>query len=248
MEPRHKKDVIGNEGHQVLLSYFGSVDQAESAVTDLISEGLKEDDFALLLLNSNSQEATEALEPLLAPQSPGVTHLGDDTEGAADRESEIGAGIATSTPDDDVSGVEEMDDSESAAEDLMYPADDRDFADEEEAEVKLAADTGYFQTTGPDRSPRRFADSTVDAIDLPGLGALVGEGSFGETILARVFQENDTSLAWLAAQLNEREGEDNVSIGREGALLAIDVNVQGSTPQRIEEIMSGRRASWVRVL
>ena len=240
---------IDKRRHPVLVSYFASTDGAQLAVADLMSEGLSEQDFTLLRLSKDGESGgTDPLEYVVAPFAGNQSNLSDITEGTPDRESEIGGGISTSSPDDDVSGPEEMDDSESASEDLIYPAEDRSRESDEAQDVEVEVTTGFSGTAIPPRSYERAAEPVVDEIDLPGIGTLVGEGSFGTTVLDKVFKDGDMSLAWLAARFNERVGESGVSVGKTGAVLAIDVNATGPNPARIEEVLLREGAGWVRSL
>jgi len=239
----------GNQsGQVVLLSYFPSADDAQLAVADLMAERLSEQDFTLVKLATSDAGRTDPLEYVVAPFAGAQSSISDDTEDSAERESEIGAGIATSTADDDVSAPQEMDDSETAADDEMYPVGDHSIGDEESRDVEIAAETGFFETTRPNWSHRRASEAAVDEVDLPGIGAMVGEGSFGAIVLEKAFQDHDLSFAWLAARLNLRSGEQGVSIGKTGALLAVDVNAQGPNPDRIEEVFNDHSAAWTRRL
>jgi len=232
--------------HPILISHFDLTESAQLAVTSLMAEGLSEQDLTLLMLSDVAGKShTDSLEHLVAPFSGGPA---DDADTSATAESEIGGGISTTTPEDDVSAIEEMDDSETAADDVMYPSDDHSIGDEEVRDVEHAADKGFFDTTNPGLRHRRIAEPLFEEIALPGLGILIGEGSFGSTLLDRVFKQNDTSLAWLAARLNGRDREAVITIGNGGALLAIDVNAQGPNPDRIEEVLTGQGADWVRTL
>lgn len=235
--------------HQVLLSWFESPDDAQLALADLMDQGLSEQDFTLLRLEPEGDGRLK--DPLAHVVAPFVTResgLSDETEGSADRESDVGAGIETTTPDDNISAPQDSDDSETLAQDLSYPAEGHSFGDEEARDIETAANTGFFKTTRPTRPAWRGAETAVDEIDLPGLGALVGEGSFGGQLMDRVFKEHDTSLAWLAARINKRAGETGVAIQQHGAMLAIDVNAMSPDPERIEDVLMTRSARWVRRL
>jgi len=240
---------LGKARHLILVSYFESPDGANTAVADLMAEGLSEQDFSLLRLSGGRDDGhVDLLEYLAAPLAGRQSNLTEDTEGAPDRESNIGGGIGTTSPDDNVSAVHEMDDSESAAEELMYPADGTSSEEEDASQLKAAAVSGFFDTTRPEAAHARASERALEEIDLPGLGVLVGEGSFGASVLERVFEKHQTSMSWLADEFNRRDGTDGVSIGVAGAVLAIDVNFGGPNPDRIEEVLLARHAKWIRKL
>jgi len=234
--------------HQVLVSWFKSPDEARLAVSDLMEEGLSEQDFALLQLNTAQGQHGDALEYVVAPFSGGQ-NMSDETEGASDRESEVGAGIATSRPEDAVSAVQELDDSETFAQDMSYPpADGHSIGDEQTHDVKIGADQGFFETTFPEDKSTIVAESMIDEIDIPGIGAIMGEGSFGELIMERTFKGHASDMNWLSDRLNRKDNQREVSIGRTGALLGIDVSANSPNPDRIEEILRARYAAWVYIL
>lgn len=232
--------------HQVLIAWFPSTSEAEVAVAELAEQGVSEQEFSLLNLDgslSESKEHGDALEYVLSPIEGGQNNLIDDTEGAADRESEVGAGIATTSPDDDVSAPQEMDDSESAAQDMSYPANDQSFADQEDHDVKEAAETGYYETTRPSSDPERYADSLVDRLDVPGIGVLLGEGSFGDIIMERAFKDEYPDMSWLVDLLN-RSSATPLSIEDRGSILAIDIGATSPTLDQIDETMIRCGAAW----
>jgi hypothetical protein len=195
------RDSIRNNDHPVLISYFESSAQAQATVADLRSEGLSEQDFALVVLNETAQQAAASLEPLMAPPNRGQSQLSEFNEGVVDRESQIGGGIETSTPDDDVSAIQEMDDSESTSEDLLYPTEDRSLADEDAPVGEIAAaNPGFFETSDADFSQIQYAEHSVDKIALPGIGALLGKVASVPRYWAEYFSSTIRALiGWLFA-------------------------------------------------
>src|SRR5579862_548995 len=105
---------------------FGSFSRAASAETllgALIGAGAAPEDLSVVIrrngipLSDKFEEFTSGREMIESgiEDPPLYGHAAIQAEGSDIYESEIGGGISTSTPDDDVSSVEEMDDSESAS-------------------------------------------------------------------------------------------------------------------------------------
>ena len=143
--------------HPILVSYFASPDEAELAIADLMDEGLSSQDFVLLKLGEQETGRTDPLEYVVAPFAGSESRISDDTEDSAERESEVGGGIATTSPNDDVSALQEMDDSETVAEDQMYPSENHSIGDEQTRDVARAANEGAFDTTRPAWGHKRAA-------------------------------------------------------------------------------------------
>jgi len=197
--------------HPIVFAWFANRNAADLALTDMFAVGFTDQDFTLVEpLPASADPADESLEASLA------TTPGGSVVRAAPDESEVGGGIATSSANDDVSQVEEMDDSESAAEDLLYPRGGRSFGDEETAELDNAANHG-FQTTEEETLPLRRAEIPYTEIDLPGLGRLIGEGSFGTALLEARYRGGIPAVRrWLW-------GENAKGIEGDGCVLALDI-------------------------
>jgi|GEM_PF-1662450 len=219
--------------HPVVLGYFPSTSMAELALTDLTAQGVTEQDYALVKIGEVADPDDEldfAMEPM------GNTRMGlqVEAEGNPEFESAIGAGIATSGPNDDVTNVAEMDDGDDAAEDLMFPTSGHSFGDEERRDVATAANTGFFETTKPDRLPSAPAERTEIEQFQDGPGVVIGEGSLVDYLAGG--QGNLSSLL-------ENLGQSR-TVGK-GSILAVDVMPDGPNRERVVETLTANKADTV---
>jgi hypothetical protein len=106
-------------------------------------------------------------------------------------ESEIGGGVSTATYDDDVSGVEEMDDSEEASEEMIQPLGDRDVRERNPRKAdpsETVAQTGRGST--PSGIHGKEAGMGVGVLAalipavVPGVGVVMGDGPLAADLLA----------------------------------------------------------------
>src|SRR5688500_5835502 len=112
-----------------LFASYRDPDAAERAFNALLDAGVQPEDLSLLVNNfaeggpTTSSDLTGTYDPAvgsaLVDMTVGEAHI--ETEGSFVHESQIGGGINTSTREDSVSGVEEMDDGQAVAEDMIYP-------------------------------------------------------------------------------------------------------------------------------
>jgi hypothetical protein len=115
-----------------------------------------------------------------------------ETEGSYTYESRIGGGISTSSSEDSVSGVEEMDESQEAAEQMSYPASASSYSSNEDFDVSQGANTGFFNTTKPgpeglgsqpDVEPLVTGESDLTSLHVPGLGTVIGDGALATEVI-----------------------------------------------------------------
>ena len=105
-------------------------------------------------------------------------------------ESEVGGGISTASPSDAVSAIEEMDDSESVAEEMMDPLGTLDFRDQN-AETPSLEDlpgkTSKFSTpTGIHGQEAGVGVGLLAALMpavVPGVGIVMGDGNLASDLL-----------------------------------------------------------------
>jgi hypothetical protein len=156
-----------------VFASFKNGEVAERLVGALLEAGVAPEDMSLVVKNENAslKDSNEAL--LIVDSGDAETinygHTGIQTEGSYIHESRVGGGISTSSADDDVSGVEEMDDSQEAAEEMTYPASAQSYSSQERRDTIQATNTGFFNTTKPDREGFGLTDVDKNAI---GDGAL----------------------------------------------------------------------------
>ena len=162
----------------------------------LLEAGVAPEDLSVVIRNSGHFSFGESQMGLKMVDSgeAGTALYGHpnlEKEGSFYYESQFGGGISTSTPDDDVSKVEEMDESQEESEDLSYPAGERSYSWQEESDVERAAQTGYFNTTDPGagglngRKPLENLPgmSELSAITIPGMGLVIGDGALATVVV-----------------------------------------------------------------
>ncbi|MBI1756937.1 MAG: hypothetical protein HYR64_07515 [Fimbriimonas ginsengisoli] len=152
-----------------IYAVFRGCDCAEDALLALQGEGIAPDDLSLL----RKERATGLLGPLELDPAPvertaparsaaGSSLPRAEREGSDLFESHIGGGISTSSPDDDVSAVEEMDDAPEIAEDQLAPANGRSYGSEDVLDAAEFASSGYLHALRPGKAPFvREADSQI---------------------------------------------------------------------------------------
>jgi hypothetical protein len=180
---------------------FSRADLAETLLGALIEAGAAPEDLSLVV-RRNGVPSTDKLEELtsgneLIESGEGEPafygHAAIQTEGSDIYESEIGGGIGTSTPDDDVSSVEEMDDSQSASESMSYPANGHSYSDEEERDALKATNTGFFHLTDtgpnglglvdPEGDSHQKLPSELSSLLLPHFGLVLGDGTLATELM-----------------------------------------------------------------
>lgn len=162
---------------------------AQQVIRQLLSDGIELDDISLVTRDSNGIER-------LAPPSTGDASffvdrsddpehdLVDTASRNADFEaaeiSRIGGGISTSDKGQNVDSVDQMDDSQSAAEDNIWPREDTSSSEHDLDSLHLAVNTGYPTPVTPlDNDFARGAsdfDRSLEAVDVPGFGVVMGGG------------------------------------------------------------------------
>lgn len=187
-----------------LYAAFTDAAAAQAAYAALLRSGATTEDVSLVVRRLD--EVLESGPPLLAENrledatafvgradDPEPTDLTDLNDPANDirvlTESPIGGGIATDTRDDSVSGIEEMDDSQSAAEDMISPPLDRPASRHEVDDLQLTLETG-FPTPVPtiDKEGELLpddpdADLKADTLAVPGFGVVAGLGGLATACL-----------------------------------------------------------------
>ncbi len=180
------------------IATYPDVPSAQQALRSLLGDGISSDDISLVAHSEGNQTSMEAGTGRLADATYLVgrdddpidspTPAGDEYRTSYLAESNIGGGIATSSPDDDVSQVAEMDDSQSAAEDMISPPEDRPYSRHEVDDLQETLKSG-FPTTVPEidgpapLGPDHEADESVYTIAIPGFGLVIGGGALATVAL-----------------------------------------------------------------
>ena len=236
-----------------LYASFSNSQPAQLAMREILSDGISSDYISLL--------ARDGL-----PTTPSAGHLEDasyivgrsDDPLAGDlnfantnplhelQESEWGGGISTSDPSDDVSGIEELDDSQEVADRESYALNDRPHSRGEVDEIQTTLATGFPTdmpvidpvTDAPQPSNFEIADS-VDRVSVPGFAVVLGGGALATAALEIEPKKSRHALATFLADEGV-PGERAQSMLDEfedgGAVLAIEIVPGEVNPDRVAAI------------
>jgi len=186
-----------------MFASYLSREQAERLVGALLEAGVPAEDLSVVVRTDPSPpgekthlcESRDGLAIVDSGEgnSPMFGHSAKETEGSFLYESRIGGGISTSSPDDDVSTVDEMDDSQTAAEEMSYPANAKSYSSQERLDVTRATNTGFFNTTDPGLEGLGLTDtgeesygiheSDISSVIVPGVGLVIGDGALATSLV-----------------------------------------------------------------
>ena len=233
----------------LLISYFAHTSDAEIALSELISEGVSEQDFALVKLGEIAHKNhLDALENVVEPFGNLRVNASETAEGTSDHESRIGGGIETVTPDDDVSAIEEMDDSETMAESMLYPASGHSIGGEEATDIEHFTESGFMDSNPkPDRHAKH-AERMLDEFEIPGLGIVIGEGGFGESLLEASISEGLPGVLSIINRYNSQVDSAPISVAHGGSILAIDVDITAPIDDRMGDILRSKGATSISII
>lgn len=182
-----------------LFASFRDANAAERAFNALLDLGVQPEDLSLLVNDyanggppaGPSVDEIDATNDLDGVYDPAIANglsnfaVGEarrEDEGSFRYESQVGGGISTSTRDDSADSIDQMDDSQTVAEDQLYPESGRSFSSQEGHDVVEAATSGAFNTTEPetDTIGSPLADPApsieVSSLRVNGLGKVLGDG------------------------------------------------------------------------
>ncbi|HEY3782437.1 MAG TPA: hypothetical protein VGL56_15250 [Fimbriimonadaceae bacterium] len=177
-----------------VFASFTNGEVAERLVGSLLESGVAAEDMSLIVKNNHAslEDSNEALVMVDSGDAETIRfgHTGIQTEGSYVHESRIGGGISTSTPDDDVSSVEEMDDSQEAAEEMSYPASAQSYSSQERRDTVQATNTGFFNTTKPNQESlglpnvdKNAIGDEISSVAIPNLGIAIGDGALATSVM-----------------------------------------------------------------
>lgn len=226
------------------------LDMVGGILADLLEAGVSPEDLSAILPESYADRLEEVMPVMRRPSIEHDLDAGTDVreedfaalgdpimESARDfvgggraviYESVVGGGISTATPDDDVSAIEEMDDSQSIAEEMLYPEGGRDTRSNEslrridpDVDLRVRDDSGVAGAEGGiGVAPMVVLMPTV----IPGLGVVLGEGLLATSLMDA---ELDSTVPDLKLELCHNGVRDDVAvricsnIDRGGALLCV---------------------------
>lgn len=209
---------------------FSDLESAKGVVRSLLASGMTSDDVSVVArvahgINGTFGEISEtgrlADATTLVGRSDDPADFGQVRGPGLQPESAIGGGIATITSDDDVSEVSEMDDSQSAAEDMNSPL--------------MAART-------PAPEPDHDADDSLEAVTIPGFGVVLGSGALATAALVFANHVETEGLGELEMFLRS-EGVPAVTAAElvlvvhgGGAIISVAIAPADTNPMMVEEV------------
>ncbi len=256
-----------------ILARFDKRIKGEEAFSALLGLGIAESDLSLLVPvetqggfrqidmgNGGFMEAPDAgfIDPAseagYVGSGLGLPRI--EAEGSMLLESSVGGGVSTSSPDDDVSSVQEMDDSESTAEAMLYPEAGESFSSQDAHDIERLAQTGSVDITGIGPSGvSGSAEAEEIALDslyqdlsvilLPGWGAVFGDGGLATDLTAAAIKHKaardprpDLGTV-LASTATPRDASLRLvdCWGRGGAILEASLPVEESDALGVERVI-----------
>lgn len=187
---------------------FPEASKAQQLALVLLTEGIQPDDISIVAHEGSTDEA-----PMVQRADSGATGTSEDVTAFVGRpdepdrdelisgdpdsnsyiyveQSEVGAGIATDSPDRNADNYDQMDDIEKTENDMLYAPADRPHSRHEVDDLQLAIETG-FPTSVPvidnfeqQRLPgEEEIAQGLDSIVVPGFGVVMGGGPLATAAL-----------------------------------------------------------------
>jgi hypothetical protein len=244
------------------VAAFRTPELTELAASDVLEQGVSGEQLSVVL-DASAGARVFSLEggdgaPIYVEDDLAVGHEGQMP--ASERylyESPVGGGISTSTPDDDVSGIGEMDDGQSVAEDFLYPigpidrrSEEEDDPNEESADFVSRTDITEHGTLAPGgavkgadfgESSSLFAMLTVQ--DIADVGYVLGDGELA-TALGEAEENVDSALALIGLPDEARAAiESALNLG--GGVLAVVVPAGDLEENALAAILKKHNAVYV---
>lgn len=247
-----------------LYSTFRDRDLAERIVGTLLDAGVIPEDISLVArLDVGGDQIETNYEPALRMVDAGKTNLSEmrygtvahEEEGSDLYESQVGGGIATDEPDDDVSAPEEMDESQSVAEDLTQPVRGASYGSEEFRDADAFAEYGSLNALQTHKTlvgePGVVPIDEISAIAEPGL-LILGDGHLALELLGLTVNGHSDPPQEAVFRALVRVGVPEETAGilvqkleGKGAILSV-VETVGMVPiETIEAIVENSRAENV---
>jgi hypothetical protein len=206
---------------------------------------LTDDDRDINYAGTGNPEMDPSFENSLEPEDPLY-------------ESEIGGGISTASSSDSVSGVEEMDDSQSASEEMLDPLGSLDFRNQ------------GMETTGIDDVPGRTSSfSTPTGIHgqeagvgvgllaalmpavVPGLGLVMGDGPLASDILAEEDKAIEEGVTPFLKAQGLEEGEATrfeAALAAGGGILEVTAASGQASGRQVHDVLETHNHSRFLIL
>ena len=253
----------------VLYAGYRDRETAEAVFGELLEMGIGSEDLSLILSATHSAELEKRTARRMVDS--GQTHLDEvrlgpgrlQAEGFEGIESKIGGGIGTNTFNDDVSGIQEMDEGQDAAEDESEPLDGRSYETTDTADARHFAAHGMMDSTRPSgpsfgnarRSTRGLQGESEYSIEVLGNLTILGDGPLASEMLTTTLQNPGLPPEGLLKLGLYRCGvasEEDVALVRVmeagGAVLAVTESPGRIALDRLEALVEERGGTLVRTL
>jgi len=250
------------------IAAYQNVSSARRALQSLLGDGISPDDISMVChaevteLNGDGVGKLEDASFMIGRDDDPIDNPAarmDDTDPNRIRyvqESNIGGGISTATIDDSADNVEQMDDSQSAAEEMISPPEDRPASRHEVDDLQLTLDSGFptpvpviDPVTDAGIVPNHEYDESLDTLPIPGFGLVMGGGALATVALDfvnrppaegsnrfRAFLENE-------GVPGEQAHEMLQAVESGGAVLAVAVIPGETDPDALEVLAEQTGAS-----
>jgi len=162
--------------------------KAQLLVGHLLNDGIQLDDISLVApttvsIDGSAPVSTGDASFFVGGKDDPAHDLVDESSRGADyeaaSESPIGGGISTSDSGNNVDSVDQMDDSQEAADDESWPLDDQSHSSHELDDLNRAVNTGFPTPVTPidnEATPLAVSDRTLEALPVKGVGLVIGGG------------------------------------------------------------------------
>ncbi len=246
---RTPKNTSPHRNVPLMIAYFAHTSDAEIALSELISEGVSEQDFSLVKLGEVAHaNHLDALENVVEPFGNLRVLSEEPGEGSSDRESQIGGGIETANPDDDVSAIEEMDESETIAEAMLYPSSGHSIGEEDASDIQKCTTKGFMDTNPRSVTHFKRAERMLDEFEIPGFGIVIGEGGFGECLQEASISHGLSGVQSVIDYYLSLANTFAIISKSGGSILAIDVDVTSPIEDRMTDILKSKGALSISVV
>ena len=226
---------------------FADHQRAKDALRELLRGGVRPDDASLLLPNDTVADTADISSGGTVGDASYLVGRDDDPAAPAFRQDPVDdattieasriSGVDTSNRAFTGDSVDQMDDSQDVAEDMIYPRRGISQSEHEMDDLALTVTSG-FPTPVPEIDDVRDGDEMQDqneegleALDVPGFGAALGNGALATAALGDGSVEPRLKAFFEDDGVPAETAEDLLSCLRDGeALLAIV-----ATPGEIDE-------------
>lgn len=243
---------------------FADHQRAKDALRELLRGGVRPDDASLLLPGDSVSDTLDISSGGTVGDASYRVGRSDDPASTYDREDPTVAmttiqasavsGVDTSNSAYTGDSTDQMDDSQSVAEDSLYPYREISQSEHEADDLAMTVTTG-FPTPIPEIDDIRDGDEMQDqneeameAFDVPGFGAVLGNGALATVALGDGSVEPRLEAFFKDDGVPTAAADDLLSSLREGHALLAVVATPGEIDEPTVEAIAGRNGGTDRGL